>query len=516
MNAPHPTVGRGRTAALGRLVAAVALVAWACRPEAPWIASVVGAALVWPDLARSSGPRAAATAALLLAPVPATAFEGLRVHDPSAWAAVVVAWAAAYGTVGAFGGWLVGNAGPPAVRPLGWATAWASLDAAVVQGAPVPLLVPVTPGYLLLDGPLVAWAAVGGPVALGVAWVVAGVALAATFGSPACGARLAPARLAWAAAAVALFVGAHLWSVAAGRAPTAPPRTVAVAHGVGDAAALAGTRMEPDGVAELVAALVTRARTAADADRDADLHVWPESALGFVPPEALADLVAASGALGAPVLAGGYRRDADGGWRNSVALATPTAATWVFDKRHLVPKYESWLTTGVGERWPVRVAGRRWGVLVCWESLHLGAALERADGADALLVLTHDGWAGATATPWWHARSGRLVAWSTGKPVVVASHDGPSMAWGHDGRLLGVASATDVGLTVALAPPPGWTTPYARLGPAGVASAVAAGWMALLALAAARRVGAARRTGAITSRAACRAASGAARRAAAP
>ena len=498
--------------ALGRLVAAVALVAWACRPEAPWIASVVGAALVWPDLARASGPRAAATAALLLAPVPATAFEGLRVPDPGAWAAVIVAWAAAYGTVGALGGWLVGRAGPPAVRPVGWVAAWAALDAAVVHGGPLPLVVPVTPGYLLLDGPLVAWAALGGPVALGAAWVVAGVALAAAFGSFGRRARRAPVRLAWGAPAVALVVGAHLWSVAAGRAPTAPPRTVVVAHGVGAEAALAGTRTEPDGVAALVAALAARARAATagdgdggrDADRGADLHVWPESALGFVAPEALAGLVAAARALGAPVLAGGYRRDADGGWRNSVVMATATAATWVFDKRHLVPRYESWLTAGVGERWPVRAADRRWGVLICWESLHLGAALERARGADALLVLTHDGWAGATATPWWHARSGRLLAWSTGKPVVVASHDGPSMAWGHDGRLLGMGVAADAGLAVTLAAPVGWATPYARLGPVGVASVAAAGWMALLAIGAARWARAAGPAGASAPRAARR------------
>jgi apolipoprotein N-acyltransferase len=191
------------------------------------------------------------------------------------------------------------------------------------------------------------------------------------------------------------------------------------------------------------------------------------------------------------VLAGGYRTDAEGAWRNSVVLATAVGATWAFDKRPLVPRYEDWLTAGVGERWPVRVAGRRWGVLVCWESLHLGAALERARGADVLLVLTHDGWAGATATPWWHARSGRVLAWSTGRPVIVASHDGPSMAWSHDGRSLGLAAGADAGLTVAFAAPSGWTTPYARVGPRGVGSVVAAAWVAMLVAVVARKASAA-------------------------
>ena len=475
MNAPHRAAGRGHAAALGRLLTAVVWVAWACRPEGPWLASLVGAALVWPDLARASGARTAATAALLLAPVPATAFEGLRVHDLGAWVAVVVAWSAAYGVVGAFGGWGVGRAWAPVVRPVGWAAAWAALDTAVVPGTPFLSVVPVTPGYLLLDGPMVALAALGGPVVLGVAWVVLGAALAAAFGGFGGTAGRARGRFAWGLVALALAGGALASSVAAGRAPTASARTVAVVHGVGDEATLAATRRAPEAVAGLVSALADRSR----AFPAVDLHVWPESALGYVAPEALPALADAARTLGAPVLAGGYRLDAEGGWRNSVALATDLAATWVLDKRFLVPGYEAWLTAGVGERWPVQVAGRRWGVLVCWESLHLGAALERARAADVLLVLTHDGWAGATATPWWHARSGRVLAWSTGRPVVVASHDGPSMAWSHDGRLLGSASSAEAGLTVALDPPWGWTTPYARLGPGGVGTVVAAAWVAL-------------------------------------
>lgn len=479
----RPRAGRNdRAVATGRLVAAVALVAWAGRPDGPWIASLVGAALVWPDLVRRSGPRTAATAAVLLAPVPATAFEGLWVLDPAAWAALVIAWSAAYGAVGALGGWVAGRAWAPAARPVGWAAAWAALDAAVVHGVPFLSAVPVTPGYLLLDGPLVALAAFGGPVALGVAWVTLGAALSAAFGGLGCADGRATARLAWGVAALSLVGGALAWTAGAGRAPTAATRTVAVAQGVGDAAALAATRTDPEVAAGILAAMVARSR----ALPAVDLHVWPESALGFVAPEAFSGLADAARSIGAPVLAGGYRLDADGGWRNAVALATPAGATWVLDKRLLVPRYEDWLTAGVGERWPVQVAGRRWGVLVCWESLYLGAALERARSADVLLVITHDGWAGATATPWWHARAGRMLAWSTGKPVVVASHDGPSMAWSHDGRLLASASRTDAGFTAALATPSAWTTPYARLGPRGVAAVVIAWWSVLLAAGVAR------------------------------
>ncbi|MDF1522086.1 MAG: hypothetical protein P1P87_04620, partial [Trueperaceae bacterium] len=218
--------------------------------------------------------------------------------------------------------------------------------------------------------------------------------------------------------------------------------------------------------------LVGRASTWA-----ADLHVWPETALGFVAEDARAPLAVASGALGAPLLAGAYRTDAAGGWRNAALLASSTGTAWGVDKAHLVPRFEAWLTPGVGERWPVLAAGWRWGVLVCWESLHLAAARARSLEADALVVLVHDGWAGATATPWWHARSGRLLAWATGKPVVVASHDGPSMAWSFGGRLVADAPPGSPGFVASLASPLAWTTPYARVGPRGVAAAVALAWV---------------------------------------
>ena len=90
------------------------------------------------------------------------------------------------------------------------------------------------------------------------------------------------------------------------------------------------------------------------------------------------------------------------------------------------------------------------------------------------------------------------AALDSGKPVVVASHDGPSMAWGHDGRLLGLAAGAKAGLTVAVAAPSDWTTPYARFGPRGVAVVVATAWAVLLASAAVRRAAtaaAARRQG---------------------
>ncbi|MDF1523005.1 MAG: hypothetical protein P1P87_09330, partial [Trueperaceae bacterium] len=174
--------GRAGFAPLAFVALATLLVAWSARPGGPWWASLVGAGLVWPTLVRAPPWRGAGIAALVLAPVPASAFEGLRVLDPGLWVLASAAWALAYAVAGALAAATVGLGARLAVRPACWGLGWATLDAAaLVAGTSLPLL-PVTPGYLLLDGPLVAWAAVAGPVALGAAWLAAGAFLAAAAG----------------------------------------------------------------------------------------------------------------------------------------------------------------------------------------------------------------------------------------------------------------------------------------------------------------------------------------------
>jgi predicted amidohydrolase len=149
----------------------------------------------------------------------------------------------------------------------------------------------------------------------------------------------------------------------------------------------------------------------------ADLHVWPEAALGTALVGGPEPLARVARELGSPVLAGAFRLADDGTWRNAVALADPRGATFAVDKRMLVPGYEAWLTPGVGERWPLRAAGWRIGVLVCWESLFLDAAAERVrDGADLLAVVAHDGWAAGTGTPV-VARAGGAAPRLRGRPA---------------------------------------------------------------------------------------------------
>jgi apolipoprotein N-acyltransferase len=455
--------------------AAAGLLALSGLQGGPWWSALAAGGLLWPRLARASWPRGAIVAAIALLPVPMIGYEGLRAYDPPAWWAVSAAVAAGYGAIGGVAAGLAGRvwrSAPLAWRPLPWIAAWSGLDLLVTHAQPWPLPFPVTVGYALVGGPLVALAALAGPAGLGVVWGVLGVA-AAGLGRGAFG--LPGARGWWPAAAVSLLAAAGL-QAAASAAPTGPPRTVAVLQ-VPDGEAIVHERLAAFG--------------AAAAALRADLHVWPEAALAREVAEDPAPLIVVARALDAPVLAGAFRRSHDGGWRNAAVLADRHHALFAVDKRWLVPGYEDWLTPGIGERWPLRVAGWRLGVLICWESLFLDEAIDRARrGADVLVVLAHDGWANGTGTPWWHARAGRLVAWSAGRPVVVASHDGPSMVWGHDGRLLAVAEPGPAELVARVAAPIGWRTPYVRLGSAGLAAvwvAVVVAWIAASWRAAPRR-----------------------------
>jgi len=462
--APVQGVGAARLASDHAVVVlAAGLLAVSGTRGGPWWAAVVAGALLWPRLVRARGWRAAPLAAIGLLPVPAIGYEGLRLYDPPAWWAVSLAVAVGYGVAGACAAGLAGRlwpAAPLAWRPLPWIAAWSALDLMVSHAQPWPLPVPVTVGYALVGGPLVALAAVAGPTGLGVTWGVLGVA-SAGFGRGSFG--LAGARAWWPAAAAVALAGAGL-QVAAGVTAMGPPRSVAVLQ-------------IPDGEAPGPDRLSSFAAGAAA--QPADLHVWPEAALARELADGASPLHAVALELDAAVVAGAFRRDHLGAWRNAAAFADRHGAAFAVDKRRLVPGYEDWLVPGIGERWPLRAAGWRLGVLICWESLFLDEALDRVRrGADVLLVLAHDGWANGTGTPWWHARAGRLLAWSVGRPVVVASHDGPSMIWRHDGRALAEAGPGSGALLAEVAAPVGWRTPYVWLGPQGLAVLWCAGLLA--------------------------------------
>jgi apolipoprotein N-acyltransferase len=451
---------------LGRAALAAGALSVSGLPGGAWWAAVVAGALLWPLLARASARRGAVLAGVALLPVPAFGYEGLRVYDPPAWWVVSLGVAAAYGLVGGLGAELGARVWPEAGvawRPLAWLWAWFGLDLLLSHGSGWPLPFPVTPGYALIGGPFAVLAAIGGAAGLGLTWTVLGCAAATLLPRGVGWGRTGA--VAWCLPALLLTLVAAALQARVDGVDLGEPRTVGVVQLPGAIAAPAADTTRPRPAdAERLLAYAARAAPLA-----ADLHVWPEAALGTALVGGLEPLARVARTLGAPVLAGAFRLADDGTWRNAVAFADPRGATFAVDKRMLVPGYEAWLTPGVGERWPLWAAGWRIGVLVCWESLFLDAAADRVrNGADLLAVVAHDGWAAGTGTPRWHARAARLLAYAVGRPVVFASHDGPSMAWGHDGRLLLEVASGPAALTVAVAAPLDWRTPYLRLGLGGL------------------------------------------------
>ena len=95
-------------------------------------------------------------------------------------------------------------------------------------------------------------------------------------------------------------------------------------------------------------------------------------------------------------------------------------------KRVLMPGGEDHLTPGTSSR-TVSATGVHWGVLICYESIIPWVAREAVlSGAEALMVLTSDGFAGGANTPEAHWRGSVALAAALGRPLVFASKTGPS------------------------------------------------------------------------------------------
>lgn len=463
------------------------LLALSGRPWGSWWLALLAAGLLWGCLTRVRPVAGGLLTSVVLVPVPATGYEGLRTYDPLAWCALAVIVPTAYGVAGGAAACLadrVWPAAPRSMRAWPWLLAWAWLDLSVTHGPSALRHLPVTPGYALVGGPLTSLAALAGPVALGLALGTIGCALQATV--RAVSRSPLPGDRAWIAAGVAVAAISAAQYLGASAFPLDRERTVVVSHAPNATGgtprwrdARGGTPVD-DALRDAGDVLDTWAERAAAAGA-ADLHVWPEAALGAAVADDPTPLREHAVALDAAVLAGAYRRASDRTWRNAVVLADAHTARFVVDKHRLVPRYEAWLAAGVGALWPVHAAGWNVAVVVCWEVLDMPTLLERSrSGVDVVVVMVNDAWAADSITPWWHARAGHLAAWATGRPVIVASHDGPSKVWGHDGRLVAHAAAGDAHLRAVLAVPIRAGTPYAALGGPGVAVLLGVASLAVL------------------------------------
>lgn len=210
--------------------------------------------------------------------------------------------------------------------------------------------------------------------------------------------------------------------------------------------------------------------------------VWPETAVahlvGETPQltEALAEAAPPGGSLlfGAPRITRLGRLNAI---HNSLFALTADAATlWTFDKAHLVP---------FGEYVPLRdvlpldpiVQGRRdfvpgpgprsldlagappVSVLICYEAIFPGGAIDPDARPAWMLNATNDAWFGRWSGPHQHLAIARLRAVEQGLPMIRAANTGISTVIDTAGRIvvrldIGRTGSIDSPLPVALPPTP--------------------------------------------------------------
>lgn len=188
--------------------------------------------------------------------------------------------------------------------------------------------------------------------------------------------------------------------------------------------------------------------------RGARIVVLPEKVFALTD-TTMPVLVAELQQTDAQVVVGAVRRRA--GRASNVALVLePDGSVATYEKHHLVPGLEDWLTPGDGE---VLVDGR-FGVAICKDLDFPGLVRRyRARGASVLLVPALD----FTSDGWLHARMAVVRGVENGLVVVRASAFGRLTVTDPGGRMLGEATAGDAELLLAT-PTSGWGTVYSRTG----------------------------------------------------
>ncbi|MBQ1022277.1 nitrilase [Micromonospora sp. D93] len=250
---------------------------------------------------------------------------------------------------------------------------------------------------------------------------------------------------------LALLLGAGGWSFwSLGRTPDrAEPLTVG----------LVALRQPEDGLPideptgrELLARYA--ARVEGLVARGARIVVLPEKVFA-VTDTTLPVLVAALRRTEAQVVVGAVWRG-PGRATNVALVLAPGGTVTTYEKQHLIPGLEDWLTPGADD---VLVDGR-FGVAICKDLDYPGLVRRyRTRGASVLLVPALD----FTSDGWLHGRMAVVRGVENGLVVVRAAAFGRLTVTDAGGRMVGEATAGDAELLLA-APTTGWGTVYSRTG----------------------------------------------------
>jgi apolipoprotein N-acyltransferase len=188
----------------------------------------------------------------------------------------------------------------------------------------------------------------------------------------------------------------------------------------------------------------------------AKLIVLPETALPRfyhrIDPAELARLEAAARSNGGDLLLGvPYAQDEN--YYNSV-LTLGVSPQQSYHKRHLVPFGEfippgfGWVLEilhipmsdfgrGSAGQPPLKVAGQRVAVNICYEDVFGEEIAQRAADATLLVNMSNVAWFGDSLAPAQHLQIARLRALETGRMHLTATNTGITAAIDRDGRVLG-------------------------------------------------------------------------------
>ncbi|MEC4767855.1 apolipoprotein N-acyltransferase [Halomonas sp. CUBES01] len=279
-------------------------------------------------------------------------------------------------------------------------------------------------GYV--DSPLAGWAPLGGVYLLSLLVALSG----------ALGATLLLRRQWWTLAPLAAIWLVPLALPAQWTTPVDTPTRVALLQG--NLPQL--EKWTPEGQRNAANIYSDLTRDVAD---EADLIVWPETALPMIETQARPVLERVQSHLptDTALVTGVVQLDMDNRYFNSVVGVGDVEGS--YQKEHLVPFGEylplesvlrgaidffnlpmSSFAKGEADQAPMQAAGVRIGNAICYEIIYPQLVASRAKDSDVLMTLSNDTWFGASIGPHQHLQMARLRALENGRYVVRATSNG--------------------------------------------------------------------------------------------
>lgn len=149
---------------------------------------------------------------------------------------------------------------------------------------------------------------------------------------------------------------------------------------------------------------------------------------------------------------------------NSAFLWNGETLASIYRKQALVPLIESQYSAGYSSA-PYVLGGRSIGFGICLDSLHAHLARDTVrQGAELLVYMTDDSFAGHTATPYMHMATAALRAAETGRYTVFANEWGPSAVFDQQGRAVAELPMGEPSVLHAQVALLAGITPYGRFG----------------------------------------------------